>query len=350
MKVKTIITAILMILSLSACLNRQALNLPGNTNEIPDGKESSLADDPQTDSKENVTTNESPEEDSIPEKGETDIEVPDLKEKLKEESKVNDEEIKFFHQDDFDNDGKEEAFAITGIVADYDTGDDSPEIIEGVIWFVNGDTCTKLRESEAWGFIRSDRVMKFGSRNYIMFDEVATTAYITFVWIVSEGKVEEAEISMKGEVIQEHDNESFSILDSSYDFLKDADGNILGHTWKKYDFYYDDVNDKIQEYGGTEIDTETADSLYGKPFAKELLLPGDKQTELLYFGNGMVVLNFERPDGEEIQYYHYIYDMNKGSFMDDFGGETTAEEPLCGTYLKALCPDMASYKMPVSDN
>ncbi|MBR6159422.1 MAG: hypothetical protein IKQ40_03890 [Lachnospiraceae bacterium] len=358
MKNAIILLLMISVLPAAGCSVKMATEIPENSDPAPKVSENAPnAAEEETDTNavsdpvvDDNDAKEIKEDEGIPGKAETDIEEPDLKEKLKEVSKVNDEEIRFFHQDDFDSDGKEEAFAITGTVTDYDSGIDSQEIIEGVIWFVSDDTCIKLKESEAWGFIGSDRVMKLGSRNFIMFDDVATTAYVTYVWTVSEGKAVESEISRKGEVIQEQDNDSFSIMDSSYDALLDVDGNILGHTWKKYYFYYDEATDKIQEYGGTLIDTETADSLYGKPFANELLLPGDKEKEILYYGNDLVVLNFERPDGEDIDYCHYIYDRNKGCFINDFGEETTDEEPLYGTYLKALCPEMAIYTMPETDN
>ena len=286
---------------------------------------------------------EETKEESAPEDDETAGEIPDLKEILRDTANVKDDGIAFFHQDDFDGDGTEEAFAIVGERTEFDEDPDSGGIIDGNVWFVGPDDCMMLTELSGMGFVGEDRVMTLGGRNYIMFDEAYATGALSYVWNVSDGKPVEAEISKIGTVIMDPDREDrFCIMDSSYDFEYDAETDVvLGHTWKYYYFYYDGEEEEIREYGGADISDVTADYLFGGPFAKDLLLPGDEKKDLFYRGNGLIVLNFERPDGDNITYYHYIYDLDKECFIDDEGRETD-RETLGGTYLKALCPDMAS--------
>ncbi len=53
-------------------------------------------------------------------------------------------------------------------------------------------------------------------------------------------------------------------------------------------------------------------------------------------------MNYEQEEDGYIYYYHLIYDYKNGTFIDD-NGEETDVVPLEGTYVKALCPDMAVY-------
>ena len=269
----------------------------------------------------------------------------DLKKVLMENEGLADGDIHMFHQNDFDGDGKDEAFVLVGTVPEDDLDTGAGGLVEGSVWFVNDNGCTKLAESSGMGFSAEDRVMKLGEREYVLIDDVYATGYMTYVWSVSGDKAQEAEISKVGFVRTDLDGANrFRIQDSSYDCEYDAEiGEVLGHSWKDYYFYYDTDEGKICEYGGTDIDSKTADDMCGMPFADKLLQSGDKQTELFFRDNGLVVLDFERPDGDNISYCHYIYDTEKGCFIDDGGEETTDEEPLSGTYLKALCPDLATY-------
>ena len=274
------------------------------------------------------------------------VQTSDLKGILKDKAKVGDSEIAFYVQEDFDADKTEEAFAIIGEITDFEESSDSPGIIEGDVWFVSDKECRKLTDSSAMGFYGKDRILTLGGTKHILFDEAYATGTLTYAWTVSDGKAVDSKISKIGTVIADPDEEDhFMIQDSSYDAAFDNEiGVETGHTWKYYYFFCDTKNgNKICEYGGTEIDSKKADKLCGMTFADKLLSPGDTMKDLFYTGNGLVVLNYEQTSGDFTNYYHYIYNCEKGCFIDDRGEETTDDEPLAGTYLKALCPDMAVY-------
>ncbi len=284
-----------------------------------------------------AVADEVPEEEQPVEKKET-----DLMAMLIEESGAKEEEVALFHKEDFDGDGAEEAFAIIGKRAD-DYGDAS--LVEGTVWFAGAGECRKLEECDGMGFSDKDRLMVLGNTKYVMFDEIYGTGALTDVWYVSEGKASAAEFSGVGEVIHDdYDAEGcFRIRDSSYDFMFDPEVNgTLGHTWKNYYFYYDEADGLIHEFGGVEIDAKKAQELSGKDLVKELI-PAEADVDSIYYrDNKQIIINYENKEDGYTYFYHFIYELEKGCLIDDFS-EETEKEPLGGTCLKALCPEMAVY-------
>ena len=269
-------------------------------------------------------------------------EAGDLKKDFMEKTGKKEADIAFFGQDDYDGDGKEEAFILVGeVIEEYEEN----KIVNGNLWFISEKECKKLSDTLSMGFNAPYRTMKMGKINYVLIDEVYVTSRLTQAWYVSEGKACEASFSLVGEVIagMEGDPDRFRIVDSSYDATYDPSSDMwLGHTWKSYYFFYDSEDDKIHEYGGTEIDDETAAYWCGKDIVDELLPKGDKIDSLFCRGNSLIVLNYEHEEDGLINYYHYIYDFNKGCLVDDTRSETN-NEPLGGTYHDSLCPELASY-------
>jgi len=266
----------------------------------------------------------------------------DLREKLITEGNLNDDRILLFRQEDFDDDGINEAFAL--VMWDDAKEYDDEEAIEGDVWFVSPKECQKLLTSEGMGIGKTDRIFKFGNKRYELFDDTYATGSLTYAWYVDGGEVKDAPFSKIGTVITDvRDEDSFAILDSSYDALYDPEvDGTMGHTWKQYYFFYDENNDKICEYGGKDIDRSTAKDLCGMDLVGDCLPSGDKLTSLFYKGNGLVAMNYEHEEEGYINYYHLLYDYKKRTFLNDFG-EETGTEPLAGIYSKALCPDMAVY-------
>ncbi len=265
---------------------------------------------------------------------------PDLKAVLIEESGAKEDDIAFFHKEDFDGDGAEEAFAIIGKRAD-DYGNFS--LVEGEVWFAGAGECRKLGDCDGMGFSDKDRLMVLGNTKYVMFDEIYATGVLTDVWYVSAGKASDASFSGIGEVIHDdYDAEGcFRIRDSSYDCMFDPEVNgTLGHTWKNYYFYYDEADGSVHEFGGAGIDTKKAQELSGRDLVKELIPAGAAVDSIYYRDNKQIVINYENKEDEYTYFYHYIFDLERDCLIDDTS-EETGEEPLEGICLKALCPDMA---------
>ena len=297
-----------------------------------------------------VAPTAAPEEPEVaePEKEEAAQEEPvNLREILMEGAGVSDKETIYFHEEDFDGDGTDEAFAITGKLVEGPADD---ETVEGTAWFVSKDGCTDLRDTEGFGIAPEPEYMTLGNTKYVMFTEEYTTGWMSFVWSVENGDAVEAPISRVGKVSTDpaEGEGRFQILDSSYDFVYDPEvGDRLGHTWKVYYFFYDPESDEIKEYGGTAISADDVEKLCGRDLVGELVPKDAKVDSVFCRGNGLVAINYEQPGEDDcIYYYHYIYDFVNGRFIDDFAEETTDEEPLAGTYKEALIEDMADYCTP----
>ena len=275
----------------------------------------------------------------------------DLKPILMRKSGATEDQVIVFEQQDYDGDGKEEAFALIGEVVD------DPEVMRtvvGNIWFISSDESEKLlHEGIGMGFQEGIRTMTLGKTTYALFDEVYATANLTYVWYVQDGKAVEAPFSAAGEVITDvpEGEDRFRIMDSSYDcsYYPDTD-SWMGHTWKHYYFFYFDEIDEVCEYAGAYITQQTVPFLCGRDLVKELVPKGAKMDSLYCRGNGHIVINYELAGDGCVNYYHYIYDFLKGSFVDDTG-EETQEEPLDGICKEALCPDIANYpEVPNPEN
>ena len=120
-------------------------------------------------------------------------------------------------------------------------------------------------------------------------------------------------------------------------------GFMIGHTWKKYYYFYDSEDGQIYEYGGTGIDAATVEFWTGRDLVSELVPDGDTIDSVFMRGNGILVINYEHMDEDgSINYFHYNYDTRRGYFINDLGMETE-EEPMEGSCAYALIPELASY-------
>lgn len=266
----------------------------------------------------------------------------DLKESLLNEKGVTEDQLYFFHQDDFDSDGREEAFAIFADDVDDEFGDVT--LVEGQVYFASENKCVKLLDSEGMGFVESARILKLGDTDYIIFDDVYATGRLSYAFEVSGGEPIEAPFSKLGYIeFNPDDIGHFAIVDSTYDAMYDPDiGATIGHTWKNYYFYYDESDGKVHEYGCTEIDADTAKELCRRDIISELIPKGDKVESIYFRDVCQVIFNFSHEEDGYINYYHYIYNLARECLVDDASMETS-DEPLEGTVLKAMCPDLATY-------
>ena len=280
-----------------------------------------------------------------------DEESDDLKTVLMRKSGATEDQVVVYEQQDFDGDGKEEAFALIGEV------EDDPELMKtvvGDVWFISSDEREQLlHEGVGMGFNEGIRTMTMGPRTYALFDEVYATAILTYVWYVDGGKAVEAPFSAAGEVLTEvpEGEGRFRIMDDSYDAMYDPESDSwMGHTWKHYYFFYFPDIDEVNEYAGAYITQQTVPFLCGRDLVKELVPKGAKMDSLYCRGNGQIIINYELAEGGLVNYYHHIYDFLNGYFVDDVG-EETGEEPLAGICKEALCPEIASYpEVPNPEN
>lgn len=243
--------------------------------------------------------------------------------------------------DDFDGDGKFEAFAITGSQPDTDIYEDG--ITEGSVWFIKGDNCEKLCDSNGMGFIIRKRILELGGRKYVLFDDAFATGVQTHAFEVNGDKASETLFSGSGEVADQDDKDRFRIVDSSYDAIFDPEiGDTIGHTWKSYYFYYDEAADSVREFGGKEITAEAAEKISGRDLVSECLKEGDEVESIYHRANGLTNINYARTDENGyVEHLHRTWDSVKGIYIDDLN--EPSDEENAGTYRPALCPDIADY-------
>lgn len=263
-----------------------------------------------------------------------------FKETLMKEAGVTAEEIRFYHESDFDNDGNFEAFALIGSEPDYDF--DENGLVEGKIWFANNDEAYAFDRGMGMGFENRDVLLDFETKQYVVFHDVYATGAQSFAFEVNGKEVTEPEFSGCGTIYKDNDGDDyFRIIDSNYDMMYDPQiGSTIGHTWKSYYFYFDRAEGTVKEYAGGEITQDKAKELAGKDLVAECLTSKDQLENILYRKNGLIHVNYNTPEEDgTISYYHRTWNLEKGVYIDDYTQES--DEPQGGHYGQALCPPIA---------
>ena len=140
-------------------------------------------------------------------------------------------------------------------------------------------------------------------------------------------------------------------MDSNYDILYDHEVDTwMGHTWKKYYFYYDKKDSSIHEYGGRIITRREMQQKCGRDLIK-LAVPSEATVDNIYYrGNGLIHVNYHIIEKNgDIERGHINWELGAKRFIDDWGEST--DTPQCeGLYLKALCPEIVIYDVGDSKN
>jgi len=257
-----------------------------------------------------------------------------LKELFLSQSGIDEEDILTFVADDYDRNGSYEAFTLVGAVSEYD------DAKEGEIWFVDENQCLMVIPQKVYW--SADGKLDFERRAYAFFNEYYATGALSHVWTVKEGKPVEDEISCKGEVSQKVENNDFQITDSTYDMMRDSDGNMLGHTWKPYYFYYDEEGDCIHEYAGTEITANEAAELAGKDLVGEAVPQGAVPDSIIKRENGIIHINYHTEDEFGATFNHVSWNIKEKRYINEYDNSYIAD-PIAqdGIYLKSL---LSSYQ------
>lgn len=247
--------------------------------------------------------------------------------------------IVFHYYDDYDGDGDCEMFALVGEYV-ADGGFYEEENICGKVWFIdqNGIMEVESEEIEYWS---SPRAFAVDDKTFVAFEKYFTTGSLTYLWGVINGKPYQPNISGKGNGLYINDFNEIEITDSEYDFAFDKSlGFSLGHTWKRYYFYFD--GNSFREYGGININVEDllripeVDLIVNEIYNNLYTI-----NSIYYRNNGMININISKEDDYEIIYYNITlrYNGEKWEFIQSEFGENYGE----GIYLKELIPSSATY-------
>lgn len=169
------------------------------------------------------------------------------------------------------------------------------------------------------------------------------------VYTVKDGKAELIEeISGKGMYLDYSRlyNGGFTLQHSIHDGMTMG----AGHTYKKYQFYFD--KDGVHEYGSIVVPLEEFYAEHGgeiKEFEKRMAEDGYEIYEVLYRADDCYVLNMHQPiyflNEEEQEVFAGAYYQKYAAMKPMLDGTLSGTEIELdgGRYLTALCPDIAVY-------
>lgn len=248
-------------------------------------------------------------------------------------------DILFHYYDDYDGDGDCEMFALVGELVD-DGGFYEEDNIYGKIWFIDQNGIMEI-ESEELIYWTSPRAFSVDNRTFVVFEEFYTTGSLTYLWGVLNEKPYQPNISGKGNGLYINEFNEIEITDSVYDCAFDKNlGFSIGHTWKKYYFYFD--GNSFREYGGIIINVDDLLRIPGVDLIVDEIYNNLCIIDSIYYrNNGIININISKEDDSSINYYNITLRYNgekwkfvQSEFEKNYDG---------GIYLKELIPSSATY-------
>ena len=241
-----------------------------------------------------------------------------------------------FETNDFDGDGRAEAFCATG--EDFDI----------TLWFVTENGAEQILKDEYLVY-DAPHLLDFGTDKFYTIELSFGTVSFSHIYGVKDGKWYEHEFSGKvSSITQTGTNSLTGVDEGGYDAFCDENGNDAGgHTYKTYYFYYEGG---FKEYGGIEISDYDFLKLDG---AREILDMIDESgvsiKNILYRGGvGIITINcyeFDPEDGwTENTYLTVAVDGNSASLVEN--------ELNDGVMAPAMISEIATYPegfKPASD-
>lgn len=236
-------------------------------------------------------------------------------------------DILLFDCDDYDGDGKYEAFMIVGKSHTYPGGWGEETTYTGTLYFAGAAHGVSALSDSFGSYRKIDGVMDFGSRKYLFFyTDRVVTANDTELWTVREGEpVEESNLFQRGQVVyrDEYPREEFEIWVDAYDYCceKDGlgeDGDLwTGHSYKPYFYHYDMFGDRIEAYGGEVMTKEAFEKLSKTDIIEEIETEGYTIGEIIHWENDIITINYHYFDEEPLEQYVYenvIWDNRVGDY------------------------------------
>ena len=200
-------------------------------------------------------------------------------------------------ENDFDRDGKTEAFVVT--VSADDSGEND-EFCSGSLYYVSSDLAvTRLEGNMPVVYDKSGHdtpyyhILKYSDQDLFVFDECGGSDINSLIYAVSGNKAVSATDKDLYIALQNADDEhEIQATVTDFDASTDEDGNEAGgRTEKTYWFYYS--AGKIFEYAGREMslsDLEKADG--ADAIISNSCKGGWEITNALYRENGIININY----------------------------------------------------------
>ncbi len=247
---------------------------------------------------------------------------------------------------DFDGDASAEAFVFIGEALDEDVMS-----CLGDVWFVGKDSCERVQEGRNLLFYNDALFHLFPEEGsaFVVFDEAYATESISFVYTVKNGKPVESSISGRGAFYSPADTEDYCMTVALYDGSlqyekgKEDEAMGMGHTWKRYYFYYDKAQKDFKEYVAAPITEEELTAACGFDLAGEIRKEGYQVDGILRRENGIIHVNYsltteESPGSFFTEYKNANFNEKTGEFLDvwETGEKTWQNSDFGGIYLEKI--------------
>lgn len=251
----------------------------------------------------------------------------------------------WFHMDDFDSDGAEEAFAFVGKAeTDY---------MEGVLWYVNENYAAELKEAGKW---QMPEIVAVDGTSFLFSENVDDG--LTYVFGVEGSKVYETAVSGMFSHLMHTGGKNFTAEFTSDDYYEDEEkAKEEEPTTKLYWFYLEDG--EFHEYGaddtlkradlrefptGSDIINEIYNNGLTEGLLKKYYPDADEETlkeiaeEAGYFKNIM-----KRENGVWNLNFYGAYDDCFYITFEERGNDLVIIDEGRGFYLEAAVPSIATF-------
>lgn len=262
------------------------------------------------------------------------------------------EKMLFHYYCDYDGDGLYEMFAL--VESESKEESENPDRC-GKVWYVNQDGVKEIEKRQMDYY--SPFVFTLRGKTFIAFTNGWSTGSLVYIWGVINGEPYQPVISGKASDININEFNEIELMHSTYDMAleKEMDNEfkhysdvygrpepiMLGHTWKKYYFYFD--GNAFKEYGGKNITIEDIMKISkGKAIVNEIYNNSYNIDSIYYRENGLIHINISKESDDEIRYMNITLRFIDGEWEYVVTGifENEYSE---GIYLDAMIPTIATY-------
>ena len=247
-----------------------------------------------------------------------------------------------FYSADYDKDGSEEAFVLIG---------DSEEGMGGLnyfaeLWFISEKECYRLEDTKPYSI--NNMIMRFGNSELLILTEEYASHELVNIWGVQDGKPYKDAISGHGGDFEDFQYPNvISLAQSCYDAGEDR-GMRLGHTYKKYYFYWDEEEACFREYGGVRITEEQLLHCDGaKDILDEIKEQGNQIDDIFYRDNKIIHINYSSGDSESRSFDNATLRLKENEVylltMAGVGDSLLDASNQFGIFSAAMIPEIAVY-------
>ena len=246
---------------------------------------------------------------------------------------------------DFDNDDVLEAFVYIG------DAPDNYAASAGEVWYVDGDKAEMIKQNDSF-FVHGDKVIDMypiGDSVAIEFGETHATYNVSYLYLMENGKWKESEISGLGYFFIDDYVSDYCVSVSEYDAIyeyeegREEEGIIIGHSWKYYYFYYDEVSGDFKEYVGKDISEDELKEVCGSDLAAEIRDAGFQVDDIFKRDNGIINVNYSKIEKSDFgtidkEFHNVTYNELNRQYINAYGtdGGSWQDSDFRGTYLRAV--------------